>query len=244
MSFNFDGLDTDKNCIEIIENNIEFVVEQKQITKEAVEKTRLEGENLISYLKDVNQMLSQSTTTTTATTATTNGTSFVYIENIVRAVVTRSNEIETLLANIKTRFDINLQIKLFEKDSNDATQSLEQWAEDLKTLLTNEASLGVRFKHIDSIESWLQMQIQTANQMQVFVFELLQRGTDLIQNLDKLENNTELFKVSNASIGIAKQRIQSVIDYLNEREKQLHDLALQQQRKLGKHEFLREQVLS
>jgi hypothetical protein len=32
----------------------------------------------------------------------------------------------------------------------------------------------------------------------------------------------------------AKQRIQSFIEYLNEREKELHELAIKQQRKLGK----------
>ena len=32
----------------------------------------------------------------------------------------------------------------------------------------------------------------------------------------------------------AKQRIQSFVEYLNEREKELHELAIKQQRKLGK----------
>ncbi len=225
-------MDSDKNCIEVIENNLEFIAEQKQITKEAVEKTKLEGESLISYLKDISDTPAAPSSPSSPNSASTTTTPFANIENIVRTVIARSNDIDTLLANIKTRFDINLQIKLFEKDSNDATHSLEQWAEDLKTLTVNEASLNVRFKPIDSIESWLQLQIQTANQMQVFVFELLQRGTDLIQNLDKLEAHNEMFKLSSTII-TSKQRIQSVIDYLNEREKQLHDLALQQQRKLG-----------
>ena len=185
----------------------------------------------------------------------------------------RYNETDELLTTIKVKLETNLQVKLFEKDALEASQNLEHWAEELKYLNENEHEE----KTVESAESWLHSQIQTANQMQVLVFELLQRGSDLVQHLEKNEtslsdtlgnvkaneaasNQTELpttptstnqhtlnwLKQQNSlnqSLSLSpnangnslstKQRIQSFVEYLNEREKELHELAIKQQRKLG-----------
>ena len=197
---------------------------------------------------------------------------------IISSVKNRYTEIDKLLTTIKTRLETNLQIKLFEKDALEASQNLEHWAEELKYLNENENE----DKTAETAESWLHSQIQTANQMQVLVFELLQRGSDLVQHLEKNENSTSLNSLTdilNGSNGNeldksndssapqpptsanqhtlnwlkqqnslnngssssfknennlnAKQRIQSLVEYLNEREKELHELAIKQQRKLG-----------
>ena len=174
----------------------------------------------------------------------------------------RYNEIEKLLVAIKSKLETNLQIKLFEKDAIEASHNLEQWAEELKYLDENQNDERTP----DATESWLHSQIQTANQMQVLVFELLQRGSDLVGHLEKTEasgaqaisdNESEKQKaidqipvppnasqhtinwikqqnsLNNVNNLTAKQRIQSFIEYLNEREKELHELAIKQQRKLG-----------
>lgn len=183
---------------------------------------------------------------------------------------------------IRSKLETNLQIKLFEKDSLEASQNLENWAEELKYLNENEND----DRTTESAETWLHSQIQTANQMQVLVFELLQRGSDLIQVLEKSDSSssslTDIYNASNnastnnnSSNNLAvgsgdkgdlsapttptaapnehtlnwlkqqnslnnlsknenvKQRIQSFVEYLNEREKELHELAIKQQRKLG-----------
>ena len=202
------------------------------------------------------------------------------------SVKTRYTETDNLLSNIKARLETILQIKLFEKDALEASQNLEHWAEELKYLNENENE----DKTVESAESWLHSQIQTANQMQVLVFELLQRGSDLVQNLEKSEASSSLTSLNdillpnnnsnktNDSTNInseptisptasasanqhtlnwlkqqnslnqsmnscsnlknesninVKQRIQSFVEYLNEREKELHELAIKQQRKLG-----------
>jgi hypothetical protein len=59
----------------------------------------------------------------------------------------------------------------------EASQNLEQWAEELKYL----DSADELERSSETAESWLHTQIQTANQMQVLVFEILQRGSDLLQ---------------------------------------------------------------
>ena len=70
--------------------------------------------------------------------------------------------------------------------------------------------------------------------MQLYVFELLQRGSELTQNLDKLEKSeNESQTVPMKSISLSKKRIQTFMEYLNEREKELHSIAIEQQRKLG-----------
>ena len=149
----------------------------------------------------------------------------------------------------------------------ETSQNLEQWAEELKYLSENQNDDS---RTPESTESWLHSQIQTANQMQVLVFELLQRGSDLITHLEKTESATGLnllnetspppssaneqmapptasqhtlnwLKQQNSLNSVsknetnlsAKQRIQSFVEYLNEREKELHELALRQQRMLG-----------
>ena len=204
------------------------------------------------------------------------------------SVKNRYTETDNLLNSIKTRLETIVQVKLFEKDALEASQNLEHWAEELKYLNENENE----DKTVESAESWLHSQIQTANQMQVLVFELLQRGSDLVQNLEKNENFSSLTSLDdillpnnstngkindstnkssesmmlsptapvsanqhtlnwlkqqnslNQSMGTGsslvadnnlnvKQRIQSFIEYLNEREKELHELAIKQQRKLG-----------
>ena len=104
------------------------------------------------------------------------------------SVKSRYTETDSLLSSIKARLETILQVKLFEKDALEASQNLEHWAEELKYLNENENE----DKTVESAESWLHSQIQTANQMQVIVFELLQRGSDLVQNLEKNENSSSL----------------------------------------------------
>jgi len=201
----------------------------------------------------------------------------------VTSVKSRYTETDSLLSSNKARLETILQ----EKDALEASQNLEHWAEELKYLNENENE----DKTVESAESWLHSQIQTANQMQVLVFELLQRGSDLVQNLEKNENSSSLSSLNdillsnnnnnnktndstnksneslispttpaaanqhtlnwlkqqnslnqsvtsssslkNESNLSVKQRIQSFVEYLNEREKELHELAIKQQRKLG-----------
>ncbi len=288
------------HCIDLIDKHLEILNEQKNVTSEAVQKTIDEGGNLLEYLKE--QTFRQSSTSTAAHLAEQAGAnnehkqhsnSYNHFEGIVTSIRTRYQELDKLLSSIKQKLESNLQIKMFEKDALEACQHLEQWSEELKYMDENEMS--EQRLNESSTESWLQNQIQTANQMQVLVFELLQRGSDLVQTLERSESVSSLANESvssgsqkgvlysestsqqegsqpstpNASTPIAnqhtlnwikqqnmlnsttsgstsgssnanlnhfssaKQRIQSFIEYMNEREKELHDLAIKQQRRLG-----------
>ena len=65
----------------------------------------------------------------------------------------------------------------------EASQNLEHWAEELK-YLENQADEA---RATESTESWLHNQIQTANQMKALIFEIVQRGSDLVTQLEGSE---------------------------------------------------------
>jgi hypothetical protein len=264
--FNLANIEAINSNVDLYEKHLEILNEQKSVTSDAMEKTILEGDALLEYLKEAQSKIeepSQSNNTNNKQN------SHAYLESIVTTVKSRYTEIDNLLTSIKYRLETNLQIKIFEKDALEASQNLEQWAEELKYLNENQND----DRTPESTESWLHSQIQTANQMQVLVFELLQRGSDLAAYLEKTETSvgtnsvdenkketgqiTPTTPTNSASTAsqhtlnwlkqqnslnnnstnnlnlTAKQRIQSFVEYLNEREKELHELAIKQQRKLG-----------
>lgn len=151
----------------------------------------LEGDALLEHLKEVNPKADPETGKSEK-----QSNSYVHLEGIVSSVRTRYQEVDSLLGTIKTKLESNLQIKLFEKDAMEASQNLEHWAEELKFLNENQNDDA---RAPESTESWLHSQIQTANQMQVLVFELLQRGSDLVTNLEKTESSSSLSLTSDVS---------------------------------------------
>ncbi|RMZ94451.1 Triple functional domain [Brachionus plicatilis] len=209
INFNSTNLDIVNSCIDNLEKHLEVLGEQKTVTNDAVDKTLAEGDSLLSYLSENNHESKQS--------------SQQHLDSTVQSIKSRHTDIDKLLSSLKKRLEITLQIKQFEKDALETSHNLEHWAEELKYLDEQEHE----DKTAESAETWLHSQIQTANQMQVLVFELLQRGNDLVQNLEKIDPENSL------NLSAAKQKIQSFIEYLNEREKELHELAIKQQRKLG-----------
>jgi hypothetical protein len=264
--FNLANIEAINSNVDLYEKHLEILNEQKSVTSDAMEKTILEGDALLEYLKEAQ---SKSEEPSQSNNTNNKQNSHAYLESIVTTVKSRYTEIDNLLTSIKYRLETNLQIKIFEKDALEASQNLEQWAEELKYLNENQND----DRTPESTESWLHSQIQTANQMQVLVFELLQRGSDLAAYLEKTETSvgtnsvdenkketgqiTPTTPTNSASTAsqhtlnwlkqqnslnnnstnnlnlTAKQRIQSFVEYLNEREKELHELAIKQQRKLG-----------
>jgi hypothetical protein len=185
---NSNNLDIVSSCLENLEKHVEVLNEQKSVTFDAFEKTMTEGDALLSYLHELsnntnhshnnnnNKQSEQEQKNSATPNSTTKSTSYTHLENMLESVRGRYGDIDKLLVNCKTKLDHQVHVKQFEKDALEASQALEQWSEELKYLedeLSGETS--------SSAESLLHSQIQTANHMQSLVFELLQRGTDLIQ---------------------------------------------------------------
>ena len=190
------NIDVINTFVDHLEKHLEILNEQKSVTSDAIDKTMIEGQNLLDYLKEINANKNEQSNNNNnngnsngdATSKQQYSNSYLHLEGIIASVKNRYTETDSLLATIKTRLETNLQVKLFEKDAIEASQNLEHWAEELKYLNENEHE----DKTVESAESWLHSQIQTANQMQVLVFELLQRGSDLVQHLEKAENANAL----------------------------------------------------
>ena len=231
-TFNFDQVDLD---IDLLEKHLEILNEQKQVTNDAVEKTKNEGESLLNYLKEVSSSEALNQQQQQLSLQQNHHNSYIHIESIVNSIVNHHNDVNQLVVSIKTRLEINLQIKLFEKDSHEISKHLEHWYEELKYVNENFNKPNQSIDVNNTVEMLLQNQIKTASQMQIYVFELLQRGSELAQNLDKLEKceNEPQSGLSMKSISLSKKRIQTFMEYLNEREKELHNIAIEQQRKLG-----------
>ena len=224
-TFNFEQLDID---LDLIEKHLDIINEQKQVTNDAVEKTKNEGESLLNYLKEISSSEALQPASIQQQASSNHQNSFIQIESIVKSIINRHNDVNMLIVNIKNRLEASLQIKLFEKDSHEISQHLESWYEELKYVNENFNNSKAQTNDINNtVEHLLQNQIKTANQMQSLVFELLQRGSELAQNLEKNEINDM------KSISISKKRIQTFMEYLSEREKELHTVAIEQQRKLG-----------
>ncbi len=263
-SSNSTNLEIVTNCLENLEKHLEVITEQKTVTSDAVDKTVNEGQSLLDYLRELNVKNNEQVNENGQVNPNAGNykqsysNSYNHIDAIVQSVRAHYTDVDNMLSGIKSKLEVHLQIKLFEKDALEASQNLEHWSEELKYLEENDAENRTS----EMAESWLHSQIQTANQMQVHVFELLQRGSDLVQHLE----NTDSLNASTCSLAStndgsldassstnqhtlnwlkqqnslksdsfvsASKRIQSLVEYLNEREKELHELAVRQQRKLG-----------
>lgn len=268
------SLEIISNCIENLEKHLEVLNEQRTVTKEAVEKTCTEGQSLLDYLRELNVRVNSEQSESAATAQSNYKQSYLnsynHIESMLKSVRNHYVDVDgKLLTTIKAKLEMHLQIKSFERDALEASQNLDHWSEELKYMDENESDSS---RNTDMAESWLHNQIQTANQMQLHVFDLLQRGSDLVQHLENTNNGSDTCSSSSSNSSIsssstlantdnldssagtnqhtlnwlkqqntlkseglvtASKRIQSLVEYLNERERELHDLAVRQQRKLG-----------
>lgn len=199
------------SCLDNLEKHLEVLNEQKSVTLDAVEKTLSEGDGLLTYLREINKQTANPDEGNSNQETAPKSSSYAHLESVLQSVRTRYGDIDKILAGVKTKLEQYVQFKQFEKDALEASQNLEQWAEELKYLDSADAVELERSS--ESAESWLHAQIQTANQMQVLVFELLQRGSDLIQqcegaapssgqnsfNINDLFNGSDSSSVTNGS---------------------------------------------
>ena len=120
--FNLASIEAINSNIDLFEKHLEILNEQKSVTSDAIEKTILEGDALLDYLKE-NGGAKTDDPLAIQQQQQPNGNgkqppnSHAYLESIVTTVKSRYNEIDQLLTSIKYRLETNLQIKIFEKDA-------------------------------------------------------------------------------------------------------------------------------
>ncbi|UYV76149.1 TRIO [Cordylochernes scorpioides] len=206
------------------EQLIKQFTQQRDSTLEATLSTITEGENLQEELRKAG-MLPDSDSSG----------SFTAVESTLAALSRSREELEELWANRKLKLDLCLQLRLFERDALELSSQMDIWAEELQHArsATPEAEQLLR-SHAESLAH-----------MQQTSYEVLQRGQELCQ---VLERSGVRLMADRECDGLA--RAQALLEFLHERQMDLEDAAemkrlrLEQAAQLAQFEADAKQVLT
>ncbi|UYV76151.1 TRIO [Cordylochernes scorpioides] len=181
------------------EQLIKQFTQQRDSTLEATLSTITEGENLQEELRKAG-MLPDSDSSG----------SFTAVESTLAALSRSREELEELWANRKLKLDLCLQLRLFERDALELSSQMDIWAEELQHArsATPEAEQLLR-SHAESLAH-----------MQQTSYEVLQRGQELCQ---VLERSGVRLMADRECDGLA--RAQALLEFLHERQMDLEDAA-------------------
>lgn len=130
-------------------------------------------------------------------------------------------ELENLWQMRKMRVDLYLRLRIFERDALEISAQLEMWAEELQH---QEHNIG---RDVQKSEQILRLHNETVSQMQTTTYQILQQGQDLIQVFE----SSGLIIMADATY-TAQTRVQSLLEFLHDRELDLEELAEKQRVKL------------
>lgn len=132
----------------------------------------------------------------------------IVIENLSKQKV----ELDELWTARKYRLDYYLRLRYFERDALEVSSQLEMWAEELRhTELSRDYAKA---------EQFLRLHNESVTQMQNTTYEVVQQGQDLIQMFEGAG-----FIAMADSTHNAQTRIQHLLEFLNDRELDLEELA-------------------
>lgn len=122
---NSNNVDFVSSCLENLEKHLDVLNEQKSVTLDAVEKTLLEGDSLLAYLREVgkqqqHQQQQQPSSDETGSqqqqdAPAQKSSSYVHLESILQSVRTRYSDVDKLLGNVRVKLEQHVQFKQFEK---------------------------------------------------------------------------------------------------------------------------------
>ncbi|KAK8771200.1 hypothetical protein V5799_025555 [Amblyomma americanum] len=189
------------DTVEAAEQLLEQFTQQRDSTIDAAVSTISEGETLLEELRSLGM------------NAETDATgSYVAVEGTLEALTRTRHELEALWSNRKLQLDLCLQLRLFERDSIELSSQFELWMKEL-----NQMELS---RELSQAERNLQLHTDSVAHMQQAVFQLLQRGQELSQVLES--SGVQLMADSQYD---AQNRIQTLLEFLHEREMDIEDLA-------------------
>ncbi|XP_049267793.1 triple functional domain protein isoform X2 [Rhipicephalus sanguineus] len=189
------------DSVEAAEQLLEQFTQQRDSTIDAAVSTISEGETLLEELRSLGMNAETDTTG-----------SYVAVEGTLEALTRTRHELEALWSNRKLQLDLCLQLRLFERDSIELSSQFELWMKEL-----NQMELS---RELSQAERHLQLHVDSVAHMQQAVFQLLQRGQELSQVLES--SGVQLMADSQYD---AQNRIQTLLEFLHEREMDIEDLA-------------------
>lgn len=132
----------------------------------------------------------------------------IAIENLSKQKV----ELDELWTARKYRLDYYLRLRYFERDALEVSSQLEMWAEELRhTELSRDYAKA---------EQFLRLHNESVTQMQNTTYEVVQQGQDLIA----LFEGAGFIAMADGTHN-AQTRIQHLLEFLNDRELDLEELA-------------------
>lgn len=132
----------------------------------------------------------------------------IAIENLSK----QKMELDELWTARKYRLDYYLRLRYFERDALEVSSQLEMWAEELRhTELSRD---------YQKAEQFLRLHNESVTQMQNTTYEVVQQGQDLVALFEGAG-----FIAMADSTHNAQTRIQHLLEFLNDRELDLEELA-------------------
>ncbi|XP_031622402.1 kalirin isoform X2 [Contarinia nasturtii] len=172
--------------------------DQQDSTLNGCLQTIAQGENLLQEIRSMGDL--DSTGSIQALE--------IAIENLSKQKI----ELDELWTARKYRLDYYLRLRYFERDALEVSSQLEMWAEELRhTELSRDYAKA---------EQFLRLHNESVTQMQNTTYEVVQQGQDLVS----LFEGAGFIAMADVTQN-AQTRIQQLLEFLNDRELDLEELA-------------------
>ncbi|XP_024083955.1 triple functional domain protein isoform X2 [Cimex lectularius] len=191
------GADT----VEAAERQLEASKQQRLSSLDACLNTIAQGEALLQELRSVGLTSEMDSTGSVAA-----------VETALDRLNKQREELEELWAARKLRLDLCLRLRLFERDALEVSSQLEIWSNELENTVLPDS--------IEEAERALRAHTESVSHMQSGTYQVLQAGQELANVLES--SGVGLMADSQYT---AATRVQVLLEFLNEREMDLEDLA-------------------
>ncbi|CAB0035585.1 unnamed protein product [Trichogramma brassicae] len=189
--------------LETAERLLEQCAQHRSSCLEACASTIAQGEALLQELRESTEMPD----TTGSITA---------VEAALDRLAGRRQELEELWATRKLRFELCLRLRVFERDALEVSGQLEMWAEEMQTAPRDGSPDQLLRAHNDSV-----LHIQNT------AFQVMQQGQELAQVLEQAG-----VCIMADGQHTAANRVQILLEFLNEREMDAEELAEMRRQRL------------
>ncbi|KAI1278144.1 Kalirin [Halotydeus destructor] len=258
--------------VEACEAALEQATSQKDALIAAINNTISEGETLAQVVRDLlrtscneeapgsgsghsnsrtadGHSESQATDSASSNTTPNLQNSMTSIDTILEKLRSMLPEVEELSNNRKLKYDLCLQLRLFERDALNLCNQFDGWTEEVESSQRKTAKKQQVISDVPAAEKLLQLHNDNFSRIQQMTFDFLQRGQELSQCFEQCSSTISVYADLSAAANIdngpgnnnpaagsrsstALQRIQAILEYLHEREMDLEDLSEMQRLRL------------
>ncbi|KAI9551891.1 hypothetical protein GHT06_022227 [Daphnia sinensis] len=198
--------------LEDTQNILEQMALRKDSTTEGCLNTLAEGTSLIEQLSAVGQTAENDTTG-----------SFSVIETSMERLNQLNEEVLAFWKDQNIKLEMYIQWKIWERDAVEVSSQLEMWSQELSAAQNGPEApptgvTGDVMGDVARTESLLQHHNDSLNHMQNAVFNILQRGQEILHMLETSNPDAQLLQGS-------ESRTQALLEALHKSRMDLDDIA-------------------